>query len=1087
MQYSIVNFHTTSMRMNTFKKLNNLLGWLVFAIATTVYLLTSEPTASFWDCGEYIATAFKLQVGHPPGAPLFQMLGRFFSLFAFGNTAMVARMINGMSALASGFTILFLFWTITLLARKIIKPKKEEGLNTAQQIAVFGSAFVGAMAYTFSDSFWFSAVEGEVYAMSSFFTAIVFWAILKWEEAAEQAHAFRWIILIAYLMGLSVGVHLLSLLTIPALFFVYYFKMYQPHWKGVLLTGILSILTLAFIQIGIIPEVVSLFAKTELTFVNRFHLPFNSGTIFMALALISWIVSGIRFTHHFTNEKAKKTFLVCSGIMALLLLNASASAGSFIFRLLVIGALVLLFYVLRQKPATINSIILAIAFILLGYSSFLMLVIRSNAGTPINENSPKNAISLLAYLNREQYGDWPLLHGQYFNAPVVDNEDGTPVYEKNTEKGKYTIKDANKGDVPVFDPRFTTLFPRMWSGQMPYHADYYKRWGKIQGTPITVSRPGSKAETLYKPTFRENLRFFFNYQINHMYIRYFMWNFAGRQNDLQGRGEILNGNWISGIPFLDTLRLGPQNIPESMTNKAHNKFYLLPLLLGLVGLLYQIRKAPGDGAVTALLFLMTGLAIILYINQMAPQPRERDYAYVGSFYAFAIWIGLGVMALIESLDRLPFKKGVAIASTLIALILVPGIMAAEGWDDHDRSNRYTSLAIAKNYLNSCAPNAVLFTNGDNDTFPLWYAQEVEGIRTDIRVVNLSLLNADWYINQLKYKMYDSDPLPLSLDYEEYKDGTRDYVIFGNNNNEERYYDLTEVFRVIKEQPKRLQMSTQMGSIDYIPTQNFVIRADPATVIANGTVPAELAAEIEPIAWQINKSGIGKSGLIMLDFLAHNNWERPVYFAITTGSDVYLGLEDFFQLEGLTYRLLPIRTAQSKTGAGRINSDILYTNLMEKFEFGNMNQSNVFLDETNIRMTNNLRGQFNRLADQLIQEGKKQEAIDVLDRCLAEMPHSTVTYNQYMLYIAGSYMEAGAIEKGTAILNKLLDLQSENLRFYFDFPKKKRKLLERDIQQSIAIASSIGQLAGLHQVKSLSEKAEQTFSLYYQEYINLMRN
>ncbi|MCD4683824.1 MAG: DUF2723 domain-containing protein, partial [Bacteroidales bacterium] len=764
--------------MNSYKKINSILGWIIFTIASLIYIMTAEPTASFWDCGEYIATAYKLQVGHPPGAPFFQLIGRFFTFFAFGDVSNVAFMINIMSALSSSFTILFLFWTLTMLAKKLALRSGE--MTEGKMYAVFGSAIVGSLAYTFSDSFWFSATEGEVYGMSSFFTALVFWAILKWEENADEKHSFRWLIFIAYMMGLSVGVHLLNLLAIPAIAFVYYFKRNKTiNYKGMIVTFIISILILGFVMTGIIPWIVKLASYFELFFVNTIGMPFNSGTIIYFILLIGGIFWGIRYT-----RKNNKTVL--------------------------------------------NTIIWALTFILIGYSSFFLLIIRSNANTPIDENNPEDAISLLSYLNREQYGDWPVLHGQYFNAPIAEREDGTPVYRRSEEKGKYIIIDDRKGTTPVYNSEFTTLFPRMWNSTEQRYINDYKTWSKMKGIPTKVTDEFGESQVLDKPTFGENLRYFFRYQINHMYFRYFMWNFSGRQNDVQGMADRKNGNWITGIRFLDNARLGPVlDTPKSLQSKATNKFYLLPLILGLIGLIYQLKNDNRNFMVVLLLFLMTGLAIVVYLNQHSPQPRERDYAYAASFYAFAIWIGLGIYALYETLTKKTEQKLTAIIISGIALILVPGIMAKEGWDDHNRSNRYTALAIANNYLNSCAPNAILFTNGDNDTFPLWYAQEVEGLRTDIRVVNLSLLNTEWYIEQMKRKAYDADPVPFSLKWDQYKDGTRNFTYFIENENIKGHVELRQLFDIIHKDPDRLTMQTRIGPLEYFPTKKFKIKIDSA--------------------------------------------------------------------------------------------------------------------------------------------------------------------------------------------------------------------------------------------------------------------
>ena len=1022
--------------MNNYKKLNNILGWTIFLIASLVYLITAEPTASFWDCGEYIATAYKLQVGHPPGAPLFQMLGRVFSLFAFGNEALVARMINYMSALSSSFTILFLFWSITMLARKLATRSGE--MTDGKIYAILGSGVVGALAYTFSDSFWFSAEEGEVYAMSSFFTALVFWAILKWEENAEEEHSFRWIIFIAYMVGLSIGVHLLNLLAIPAIAFVYYFKKSdKTNIKGMVLTLFLSVALVGLIMSGIIPWIVKLAGSFELLFVNVFGLPFNTGTIIYFILLIGGIVWGIYYTR-------------------------------------------------KHRKVVLNTIIWGLTFILIGYSSFFLLVIRSNANPPIDENNPEDAISLLAYLNREQYGDWPILHGQYYNSPLESRKDGNPVYRKDREKGNYYIMDDRKGTIPVYNSDFTTIFPRMWSGSEKRHINDYKKWADIKGIPITTENEYGETETIVKPTFGENLRFFFRYQISHMYFRYFMWNFAGRQNDVQGMSDRKDGNWISGIDFLDEVRLGPvHKVPKSLQSKANNKFYLLPLILGLVGLFFQIRKDRNNGIVVSLLFIFTGLAIVVYLNQYSPQPRERDYAFAASFYAFAIWIGLGVYALFSFVQNKLNPKISAFAISGILLLLVPGIMAKEGWDDHDRSGRYTALAIANNYLNSCAPNAILFTNGDNDTFPLWYAQEVEGLRTDVRVVNLSLLNTEWYIEQMIRKAYDADPVPFSLPWDQYKDGTHNFTYFFEKENVKGYVDLKQLMDILKTEPERLTTQTRFGSLEYFPTKSFKFGVDKAKVLENGTVSPDLADRIvDEVNWTMKGSGVGKNHLMVLDLLATNNWERPIHFAITTGNSAYIGLEDYFQLDGFTYRLVPVRTtsAESDGQTGRVNTATMYDNVMNKYEFGGMENPNVYLDETSMRMTMNLRNNFLRLANTLISEKKYDSARMVMDRCLAVMPDESIPYNYFVMPIAEAYYEIGDVGKGNELSNRLIDIFTEQLEYYFEFSGKKAQLFDFEKQQNLAMLQGIMQTAGQYDQDDVAQKASDLFEVYYKMYL-----
>jgi len=1019
--------------MNIYKKVNNILGWMVFVIASTVYILTSEPTMSYWDCGEYIATAFKLEVGHPPGAPLFQMIGRFFSLFAFGDVTHVARMVNTMSALASGFTILFLFWTITMIARKIIVRDRE--MTRQKMWTVMGAGLVGALAYTFTDSFWFSAVEGEVYAMSSFFTAIVVWAIFKWEEHADEAHSYRWLILIAYLMGLSIGVHLLNLLAIPAITFVYYFRKYpNPGWKGMTVVTVLSVLILAVVMYLIIPWIIKLAGLSELFFVNTLGLPFNSGTIFYFAALIGLVVWGLYRTR-------------------------------------------------KNGKAVLNTIILAFSFILVGYSSFLMLVIRSNADTPIDENNPENAMYLLAYLNREQYGDWPLLHGQYYNAPVVDRADGNPVYARDKASGKYIVTDKREKVIPVYDPRFTTIFPRMWDQSESRFESEYVRWGHVKGRPIELQY-GDKSETRNVPTFSENLAFFWNYQLVHMYYRYFMWNFVGKQNDVQGMGSKLDGNWKSGIKGIDRMRLGPQDIPASRHNKGDNSFYFLPLILGLIGIYYTLRRHKQSAWVIFLLFFMTGLAIVVYLNQHSPQPRERDYAYAGSFYAFAMWIGLAIPQIVEWLEK---RAGLMISQviTIVAGLAVVTLMAQQGWDDHDRSNRYTALAVAENYLNSCAPDAILFTNGDNDTFPLWYAQEVEGIRTDVRVVNLSLLNTDWFIDQMKRKAYNSDPVPFSLPREKYRQGSHDVTyLFDDEALKNTYVDIKALFDILNHDDSRLKMNTsQIGMIDYFPTRKFMVTADSAELVRNGSVPKEMAGRIDTVRWEYKGQALEKANLMILDLLANNNWKRPVYFVMTTGSDTFIGLEGYFHLEGLAYRLLPVKANPADGQIGDVNTSVMYDNLMNRFKWGNLNNPGVYVDETNVRMVMNMRTLFGRLADALIREGKKDSARKVLDRCMEIMPESVVPYDYFTVAMVNGYYQAGDSTKARVMGEKLLKTMRENLEYYFSFPDDDLKPMDIDIQQAVYTLQRLNTIVTEARETQLATATGEVFKKYYDLYVS----
>ncbi len=1018
--------------MNKYKKINNILGWIVFAIASAVYIITSEPTMSFWDCGEYISTAFKLEVGHPPGAPLFQLIGRFFSLFAFGDLTHVARMVNSMSALSSGFTILFLFWTITMIAKKIVLKQGE--LTNDKMYTIMGAGLVGSLAYTFTDSFWFSAVEGEVYAMSSFFTAIVVWAIFKWEEHADEKHAYRWLILIAYLMGLSIGVHLLNLLAIPAITFVYYFKKFPKRdWTGMAVTSILSVFILAVVMYLIIPWIIKLAGLSELFFINTIGLPFNSGTIIYFALLIGLIIWGLYYT---------------------------TKVG---------------------KPVW-NAIILGITFIVVGYSSFLLLVIRSNADTPIDENNPENAMYLLAYLNREQYGDWPLVKGQYYNAPVIDRTDGNPVYAKDVKSGKYIVTDKREKVVPVYDPRFTTIFPRMWDQSEPRFENEYIRWGHVTGRPVEL-QSGDKIETVNVPLFSENLAFFWNYQLVHMYYRYFMWNFAGKQNDVQGMGNKLDGNWKSGIKFIDKMRLGPQDIPESRKSKGDNSFYFLPLILGLIGIYFTLKNDKQSAWVIFLLFVMTGIAIVLYLNSHSPQPRERDYSFAGSFYAFAIWIGLAVPQMVDWFRKILGTYGAQILAVVFGLGVV-SLMAQQGWDDHDRSNRYTALAIAENYLNSCAPDAILFTNGDNDTFPLWYAQEVEGIRTDVRVVNLSLLNTEWYIDQMKRKAYDSDPVPFSLTRDKYRQGNHDVTyLIEDEGLKDTYVDVKALFGILAEDDSKLKMNTsQIGMIDYFPTKKFMVTYDSAAFVKAGNVSPAMARRLDTIRWEIKAQGLEKANLMIMDLLATNDWKRPVYFVMTTGADTYIGLEKYFHLEGLAYRLLPVQANPIEGQIGEVNTDVMYDNLMNRFKYGNMKDPGVYIDEANARMVMNMRSLYGRLADALVREGKLDSAKKVLDRCFGEMPEIAAGYDFFTVPLISAYYKTGETAKANAIAVKLTRNVTEDLAYFFSFPDKDLKPMDMTIQEGVFTMQRLNAVVKEAGQEKLAAETEATLKKYYDLYV-----
>ncbi|MBK8615129.1 MAG: DUF2723 domain-containing protein [Flavobacteriales bacterium] len=1051
-----------------FKKLNIATGWTVFLVAAWTYISTIEPTASFWDCGEFIATAYKLQVGHPPGAPLFMILGRIASAFVSVENVPVA--INILSALCSAFTILFLFWSITHMARKLALRDGGE-LTTGQLIAVLGSGIVGSLAYTWSDSFWFSAVEGEVYSMSSFFTAVTFWAILKWESEADEAHNTRWLILICYLLGLGIGVQLLALLCIPPIALVYYFKKFKTTPKGVIYALVISALILGTIQSIIIPGVAKVGCWFELLFVNDFGLPFNTGNLVGGILFIGAMVYGLMWSQ-------------------------------------------------RKGKAIFNTIILGVGVILVGYSTYAMTVIRSQANPPIDENNPENVFNLVSYLNREQYGDRPLLMGQFWDSPMADERgDGSPVYtatfqaQKNGRTVKtfydswsaqhymeanpglslehsYVMTDARKGTEPIYEPGFTMAFPRMYSSQAS-HKEEYKRWSGFKGTPIRTTDREGKPTIIYKPTMGENVQFFLDYQVNWMYWRYFMWNFAGRQNDIQGHGNIIEGNWLSGVKAIDAQRLGNQDqLPPSMTaNKGFNKMFLLPLLLGMVGFVYQLVRHLRDWTVVMLLFFFTGMAIVIYLNQHPLQPRERDYAYVGSFYAFAIWIGLGVFAIFEAarsitqrdlligigatlgvgvlrfaveaisdndhgvsyslfymaiiagavlglmhlLGRVMRNESVhATLATLIGLV-VPVVMLRAAWNDHDRSHRTPARDLAADYLESCAPNAILFTNGDNDTFPLWYAQEVQGIRTDVRVVNLSLLNTDWYIDQMRRKAYESDPVPFAMAPEKYRQGTRDVVALLPRDKNSGYMDLKKAMAYATDDRNMQPLFSRSQKDAFIPADKFRIAVDSAFVFGpKGMLTVkDTAGWVPEVKWQIRKQIVMKNHFLLLDLLANNDWKRPIYFAVTTGPDSYINLQNYFRLEGLTYRLVPSFSKQQNPNSyGSVATDVMFDNVMNKFKWGNMDsKEDIYLDENILRMTTNLRLQLATLADALAEEGRKADGKKVLDLCLERMPERNVPYDRIMLPVIEAYYRVDDKTTASKLTERLFQIMDENMNYY----------------------------------------------------------
>jgi hypothetical protein len=1055
------------MMTKEFIKLNNIIGWIVCAIATFTYCSTIEPTASFWDCGEYIACSYKLEVGHPPGAPFFLLIGRFFSLMGGGDPALAAMMVNVMSALSSSFSILFLFWTITRLGIKVY-GKKVADLTQPQQWAILGAGIVGALAYTFSDSFWFSAVEGEVYAMSALFTAIVFWAILKWDEedSVNPTSALRWLILISYLIGLSIGVHLLNLLVIPAIGFIVYFKKYKFSWKGFFIAGFSSVLLLGFVQNLVIPKVVKFVSDYEVFFTNKMHLGFSTGTVIFFMLLITSLTSFIFYTVTKKEKQYKLGFYSAIALSALAVITAPSGSGMFT-RLLALGGIIYAIQKFKTKTVTLNAVFLSFATLLIGYSSFFVLVIRSSANTPMDENDPENAPNMLSYLLREQYGDWPILYGQYYNAETLPRSEygsGDPIYAKDKVNKNYKVIDSRKNSIPKYEKDYCTVFPRMWSSQQ-HHESAYKYWGNVaenHKNKLIEGRNG-EPETVEIPTMKANLNYFFYYQVNFMYLRYFFWNFVGRQNDIQGvMRNTMEGNWVTGIKGLDDMILDSDTskvIYRDQHNFAANHFYGIPLILGLLGLIFHFKRNKPDAWVVMSFFLLTGLAIVIYLNQTPYQPRERDYAYAGSFYAFAIWIGFGVLFIYDALSKKMSTMGMALGSTALGLI-APALMAKDGWNDHDRSLRTLSRDCAVNYLQSCAPNAILFTNGDNDTFPLWYAQEVEGIRTDVRVVNLSLLQTDWYIKQMRRAAYDSKPVPFTIPEEKLEAEKLAYVVLNGQNPAPT--PLKEVMSYIISDDPQNKYDNGGDLIDMSPSKNFYVNVDSLKVMKNKVITVKDTARlVKRISWDMgSRNYITKNDLLVLDLVANNQWDRPIYFAVTTGDEAYVGLKKYFQLEGLAYRFVPVKqTELEESQGGRVATEVMYDNIMNKFLWGGMDKKGVNLDENCVRMVGNLRMQMSILAGALMNEGKNKKAKAVLDKCLTVMPDENIPYDATIFTICATYYQLREIQKANELAKKLFDIFEGDLRIYNAQKGNHRMAYRRDIDQAKEI---LKRLTGLTQ-------------------------
>ena len=1058
--------------MGKYKLINNALGWIVFLVASTVYLMTMEPTASFWDCGEFISSAFKLEVGHPPGAPFFMLTANLFTQLASDPTK-VAFMVNAMSAIFSGLTILFLFWSITHLARRIIVEENQE-MSLGQMITIMGCGLVGSLAYTFSDTFWFSAVEGEVYAYSSLFTAVVFWLILKWEEVADRPHADRWIVLIAYLMGLSIGVHLLNLLCIPAIVLVYYYKKYpNPTMKGTLLALLVSFAIIALMMYGVVQGLVEVCGYFELLFVNALGMPYNSGVYAFVVILAAVLIWAIWET---MQEEVNPVRMKISFILSIVLLGIPFIGSGYLIAVVVIVALAA--YLFKSEKVNIkmlNTILVCLMVIVVGYSSYALTLIRATADTPMNQNAPSDIFTLRTYLAREQYGRTPLIYGQTYVSEVQrENQGGTcvavskegaPTWSRiikkdKNEKDRYYVS-RHETEYEYVD-ELNMLFPRMHSS-IGNHVTAYKEWAQVKGKPVKYNRCGEMV-TVMKPTFAENLRFFFSYQLNFMYWRYFMWNFSGRQNDIQGHGEVSNGNWITGIPFIDEVLVGPQDdMPNDIANnKGHNVYYMLPLLLGIIGLLYQAyagKKGIQGFWITFFLFFMTGIAIVLYLNQTPYQPRERDYAYAGSFYAFCIWVGFGVAGFAKALQKYGKLSPVVAASVATVLSLfVPIQMAAQNWDDHDRSDRYVCRDFGANYLESCEPNAVIFTNGDNDTFPLWYAQEVEGIRTDVRVCNTSYLQTDWYIDQMKKQAYESAPLPISWKSEDYIQGSRDAAyVFPIT---EKPVDLNTALEFVRSNdPKFKKIPGISQELDYIPSKTLTYQVDSAKAMA--MVDEKYAPYVlrEMTIDLNNKEVLGKHELIVLNMLQTNNWNRPIYYAITVSPDQFVNLDPYFQQTGLAYQLVPMKT-QGTVNA--INSDKMYDNVMNKFKWGGVNKPGVYLDENVLRMCKSYRiALFSKLAATLMAEGKKDKAEKVLDKAMEVLPPENVPLDYSALSIGELYYELGQKEKAEAVLKGIGDDAMRNLNWYFRLRPGQLSSVESDLGHNLAVVQEILRLSKRH--------------------------
>ena len=1016
-----------------FGKWNKILGWLVFVISLTTYWLTVEPTASFWDAGEYIATAANLEVGHPPGAPLYQMMGAFFATFA-PEASNIALLVNMMSGLASAFTILFMFWSIVLLLQKVTGPVVS--LSDSKKMAILGSALVGSLAFTFTDSFWFNAVEAEVYAMAACMMSILFYLGLLWERDMFAPRGNRWVILISFVVGLSFGIHFMGLLTIPAIGFLYYFKNYKKITiKNFIIANIAVVAVLMFIFKLLLPYTLTLFASSEVFFTNSIGLPFNSGTIIALLAIVAIFYFGIQYTR-------KKSYF------------------------------------------QLNTLLLSILFILIGFSSWTMLPIRANANTVINENSPDNARELLAYYNREQYGETHLFFGPQFSEMYsgldADNPylDDAPNYEKDRELGKYVIVNDYKNARQNLDDSHKTVLPRMWSTQ--HAANYMQFTGPLEFTVkeeyqsedqlltaiaefrknVALGRVDNEAYhqflnqfseylNIEKPSFGSNLSYLFEYQFGYMYWRYFMWNFTGRQNDIQGQYSDSNGNWISGIKFIDEMRLGSQDdLPSDMkNNKARNTYFFLPFILGLIGLFFHFKKDKKGFWVLMVFFLFTGIALKIYLNERPFEPRERDYALVGSFYVFAIWIGFGVYAIFDSIKKYLKPSFAAPIAIVVCLLAVPTVLASQNWDDHDRSDRYSALAMAKMYLDSVDENAILFTIGDNDTFALWYAQQIEGYRRDVRIVNTSLFATDWYISQMKRKAWDSDPIPSQLEYKQYRAGTNEFVMYQQVTQDTMA--IQNWMNWIASDNPGTQGQLQSGQVvNTFPTKNIRVPVDKNAVLKNGIVSQKDADLIvDNIFLELNGNVIYKNRLLMLDIIANNNWERPIYFTGGSyGDDDYLWMKDYLQLDGVAYKLVPIQTKVNpryQYEMGRVDSDKMYK-IAKNWDWGNMEDTTIYHDPETRKNSITYRGNIGRLIEQLLIENDTARAKEMIDLAMEKMPLDYYGYYTLLEPYINGYFEVGEPEKAKELWTRIAAKYQENLKYYSGWDEERQYNFADDI-------------------------------------------